>query len=62
MRSIILFYLIATGKVFIHLFIQTTPKCLKSIADYLTDTDAPYWISGYTDVFNHTTPSDYQTN
>ena len=52
-----MFYLIATGKVFIHLFFQTIPKCLKSKSDDLADTDAPYWISGYTDVFNHTTPA-----
>ncbi|MGO4272004.1 sensor histidine kinase, partial [Paenibacillus sp. TAF58] len=36
---------------------SNNPEMFTIEKDDLADTDASYWISGYTDVFNHTTPA-----
>lgn len=47
----------SSGQSFYSSIFSNNPDMFTIEKDYLADTDAPYWISGYTDVFNHTTPA-----
>lgn len=47
----------SNGKGFYSSVFSNNPEMFNIEKDDLTDTDAPKWISGYTDVFNHTTPA-----
>ena len=47
----------SNGQSFYSSIFSNNPDMFNIEKDDLTDTDAPYWISGYTDVFNHTTPA-----
>ena len=47
----------SNGQSFYSSIFSNNPDMFKIDVDNLADTDAPYWISGYTDVFNHTTPA-----
>ena len=47
----------SNGQSFYSSIFSNNPDMFTIEKDYLADTDAPYWISGYTDVFNHTTPA-----
>ena len=47
----------SNGQSFYSSVYSNNPEMFKIDSDDLADTDAPYWISGYTDVFNNTTPA-----
>ncbi|MDQ0886621.1 two-component system sensor histidine kinase YesM [Paenibacillus sp. V4I9] len=47
----------SNGHSFYSSIFSNNPEMFNIEKDDLADTDAPYWISGYTDVFNHTTPA-----
>lgn len=47
----------SNGQSFYSSIFSNNPEMFNIEKDDLTDTDAPKWISGYTDVFNHTTPA-----
>ncbi|KRF42282.1 sensor histidine kinase [Paenibacillus sp. Soil787] len=47
----------SNGHSFYSSIFSNNPEMFNIEVDNLAERDAPYWISGYTDVFNHTTPA-----